>query len=262
MTCAVLLILPVLTGGDHFYLFRFYQPAFPLLCLVIVFVFIYHHAVNSRFNFFQSSTSISVTFLSLALGFWLLALAGTTTWSNAGTRRLPTAVHFQTAETYFFLGRDLAKFFADCTPLPSIGTIAAGGIARTFPGHIIDLMGLNNVTMAHYPGDRKGVKNHAGFEKEPFFQLSPDILLASSPVNREWPNSALKDVFDDPRFIELWRFWILTKPSAASHPGLTAFFNVRFLARADVKRTYAFRESMIWSNGWVQLDSKKMGKAE
>jgi hypothetical protein len=33
--CA-LLALPVLTGGDHFRLFRFFQPAYPLLCVTVV----------------------------------------------------------------------------------------------------------------------------------------------------------------------------------------------------------------------------------
>ena len=62
---------------------------------------------------------------------------------------------------------------------PTLGVIAAGGIARTYDGHIFDLMGLNWTTMAHAnrTHNSAAVKNHAAFSKEIFFEYQPDIVI-------------------------------------------------------------------------------------
>ena len=64
---------------------------------------------------------------------------------------------------------------------PSLGVIAAGGIARTYHGHIFDLMGLNWTDMAHSNRTHNSgaAKNHAAFSREVFFDHYPDIVTPS-----------------------------------------------------------------------------------
>jgi hypothetical protein len=60
---------------------------------------------------------------------------------------------------------------------PSVAEIVVGGVARSYQGEMVDLMGLNNVAMGHSKGDRRGMKNHAAFDPEIFFQLAPDLVV-------------------------------------------------------------------------------------
>ena len=55
--------------------------------------------------------------------------------------------------------------------------IAVGGFGLKYQGNTVDLMGLNNILMGHSAGDRKGIKNHAAFNKDVFYKLNPDMLL-------------------------------------------------------------------------------------
>jgi hypothetical protein len=88
----------------------------------------------------------------------------------------------------------------------SLGVITAGGIAYAYDGPVIDLMGLNNVAMGHSPGDRKGVKNHSAFNRDVFFDLSPDLLLIEASFT-SWYQSVLQNVRLDHRFPERYR-WV------------------------------------------------------
>ena len=88
----------------------------------------------------------------------------------------------------------------------SLGVITAGGVAYAYDLPVIDLMGLNSVAMGHSAGDRKGVKNHSAFNRDVFFQVSPDLLLIEgSPTSWHW--SVLQNVRIDPRFPERYR-WV------------------------------------------------------
>ena len=75
---------------------------------------------------------------------------------------------------------------------------------------MIDLMGLNSVAMGHSPGDRKGVKNHSAFNRDVFFDLSPDLLLIEGSAT-SWHWSVLQQVRRDPRFPERYR-WVSIVP--------------------------------------------------
>ena len=54
--------------------------------------------------------------------------------------------------------------------------ITAGGIKYKYDGDVIDLMGLNNLHVAHNAGRRIGLKNHAAFEKQSLYDLQPAIV--------------------------------------------------------------------------------------
>ena len=98
----------------------------------------------------------------------------------------------------------------------SLGTLTTGGIGYIYEGPVLDMLGLNNVEMAHLPGDRKGNKNHAAFNKDIFFAQSPDLFAPRSQnkiiqtrndvfpfnVGHEFWVTALKGLGKDPRFLD------------------------------------------------------------
>jgi len=98
----------------------------------------------------------------------------------------------------------------------SLGTLTTGGIGYTYKGPVLDMLGLNNVQMAHRQGDRKGNKNHAAFNKDIFFAQSPDLFAPRSQskiiqtrndvfpfnVGNEFWVAALKGLGTDPRFFD------------------------------------------------------------
>lgn len=141
-------------------------------------------------------------------------------------------------------------------PSPSIGVITAGGIARTYDGVIIDLMGLNNLFIAHYCGDRKGYKNHAAFEMQAFYDINPDILIASPtspPETNNFDNWVLKGLLIDPRFTDNWRYGILSRAGSAAKSN-RAFFRKTYLNNIEHTASLSFVDTMIWSNRWVEVD--------
>ena len=83
---------------------------------------------------------------------------------------------FRIAERGREKGTFVANLFEPLQRYPSIGTITSGGFKMTYPGEVVDLMGLNNLRMGHSPGLREGTKNHAAFNKDIFFELQPDVL--------------------------------------------------------------------------------------
>jgi len=88
------------------------------------------------------------------------------------------------------------------------------------------MLGLNNVSMAHSAGNRRGIKNHAAFNKEVFFKLLPDLFAPHlSTVGKPIPEQAanifpfklrerkkkpsfwqvsLKHLDQDPRFVDTY----------------------------------------------------------
>jgi len=72
------------------------------------------------------------------------------------------------------VGATLNAMFDD--DFPSVGVILAGGVGLKYNGNVIDVMGLNNLEMAHTPGDRDGKKNHAAFNPDVFLSQLPDLF--------------------------------------------------------------------------------------
>jgi hypothetical protein len=75
-------------------------------------------------------------------------------------------------------------------------------------------MGLNNTLMGHSSGDRIGIKNHAAFNKDVFYQLNPDVILPETVSGEKdayikyvqlldeenFSNKAMKNIFNDIKF--------------------------------------------------------------
>jgi len=171
--------IPVITGGDHFNLFRFFQPSWLLLALPLLI------ATGRRI---RRSRMLHTNPLVVVAGLAGSAVLFYSVQVPSWTSRLPQEgeqrgklelkeriqVEFQIAASGRQRGDLLNKIFAE--EKVSLGVGTAGGIGLTYQGQVIDLLGLNNIAMGHSPGDRKGGKNHAAFNKGIFFELLPDMV--------------------------------------------------------------------------------------
>jgi hypothetical protein len=259
LAASTLLLVPMLTGGDHFRMFRFYQPAYPLLCVTLVLLL----SECRPFDLGDARTLpvwggrnvAKMIAVGLVLAYWLFTCSSDNSWNNM-RRTSPIGHEFRIAERGIAKGKKLkALFTQEGQAFPAIGVITAGGIARTYPGPIVDLMGLNNNFVAHFKGDRKGIKNHAAFEKDVFFHVQPDILLASPPVPPEtnnFDNDALKGLFNDPRFTAQWRYGVISMSGDPARKQ-EAFVNTTFLKNMPTETGLEFHDTMIWSNKWVEV---------
>lgn len=200
------LIPAVLTGGDHFAMHRHYQAfwplfAIPLLALVGPWMARMGTTIGgSRLRFGLRPRS-SILPMAVAAVVSLPLCWGDFVRERGGGVR----IEFTIASGERLRGWRLRQLTFPDRRL-SLGVITAGGIAYAYDGPVIDLMGLNSVAMGHSPGDRKGVKNHSAFNRDVFFQLSPDLLLIEgSPTSWHW--SVLRNVRLDPRFSDRYR-WV------------------------------------------------------
>jgi len=184
------LLLPMLTGGDHFALFRFYQPIWAVLALPALSLLVRLRAEIEAAIPKGVRAGVAVVSAVTLLVF---------PYIDAGNRGQVSKlwVDFELAAEGRELGRRLNAMFGEA--LPSVGVIAAGGVAYTYRGEVVDLMGLNNVAMGHSTGNRYGLKNHAAF--------SLDVLLARKPdlIVHGW-DSNLNDWMCDERFLQSYRF--------------------------------------------------------
>ena len=169
ISCSALagLLLPVLTGGDHFVLHRFYQPFWLLLPLPF-FLLLEPERLPSH----GRPVLVAVLLSGFALA---IAMGGAPPWTKL-TRKHRIATEFRIARNGRLVGHAINSLFPGPDP-PTIGVFIAGGIALTYKGHVLDLMGLNSVAVAHARGDRHGLKNHAAFNKRVFYEFMPDIVI-------------------------------------------------------------------------------------
>jgi arabinofuranosyltransferase len=269
VVCLVLLAIPVLTGGDHFRGFRFFQPALPLMALTVV-LFLAARlppsgAAQPQFlpRFRHSPAALSLALLGLgclaALGFHAPS------WSDFGLRKGTLAPEFEITDHDLKMGERLRGLFAGAGRFPSVGVVTSGAISRTYPGPIVDLMGLNSTAIAHHPGDRRGLKNHAAFEKEAFFDLVRiDLLLNTLPPPPETADCgtvALKRLTFDPRFVKDWRYGVLYSADDRGKRD-TLFIAERFLRSLDAAAPARFRETMTWAQSrWVEVPNPGGGMA-
>jgi hypothetical protein len=191
------LLVPVYMGGDHFGNFRFYQPAWPLFILPALALLGVLKIQAPR------PVGYVAAFLVIA-GAFLLPRAN---WFNQGyTGSLEHEI--TTAQEGQEVARSMNQLFSGV--LPSVGVIRAGAVALAYDGEVYDLIGLNNTAMAHSPGERKGLKNHAAFNADVFFDQRPALMLpAALPPETDikslqekltWDNAVLKGLLVDPRF--------------------------------------------------------------
>jgi hypothetical protein len=211
VSCVVLigLMVPILEGGDHFRLYRFFQPLWPLLVLPAVAMIEISLVRWAPPPFLGTLRRLQLFVLVLLAA--AFATTNAVTWSDLSDDMVQ--YEFRLATRARAIGENLNRTFAE-TGLPSVGVVVAGGVGYTYEGEVVDLMGLNLVEMAHEPGDRLGIKNHAAFSKEVFWRLQPDIMLPQTELSARripdyeggfWFSVPLKGLLSDPEFQERYR---------------------------------------------------------
>jgi len=228
----LLLGIPVLTGGDHFEMSRFYQPVYPALCLLIALAArrCCGAAAEAGEPAGRWRMSLPVAAVLAVVVWWCKAFGNTPNWADL--RSTPPIKHeFHIAERGAAFGEALQQLFGRRRPPPSVGVIAAGGIKRTYRGPVLDLMGLNNAAFGHGKGDRRGIKNHAAFEAGTFFRNPPEILRALPPIPPEMnrhDDICLKGMLTDPGFLGAYTY---TEIGAATNGAISVcgFFRNDFL---------------------------------
>jgi hypothetical protein len=246
------LLIPILTGGDHFGSFRFYQNVYPvtLLCL-IHFVRAFLPNLLGPLQFPQNTSKATLVLPVSALLFCGLALSQNKAWS-----KFPPEIQgeFDIATYERSMGAFLQDLFSSLPRFPSVGVIAAGGIKYSYGGEIVDLVGLNNTVMAHNHGNRMGYKGHAAFEIETFYRLQPEIVLpfmvndtwhySEKELHNRWENRlAFKGLFDQPRFLESYEYAKVCKISPAEcKTAVVGWFQKEFLKSVIASGQFSVEE--------------------
>ncbi|ANT63380.1 hypothetical protein AYJ57_23125 (plasmid) [Salipiger sp. CCB-MM3] len=202
LVCATvfgLLLVYVALGGDHFTFWRFYQPLMPIFFFPLILGSLRLGSVASalpRASLLAAAATSLVTWIAL---------------SNLYYRQ----ARFDVVKEYELSARGelFGEMMNDFTPSPSIGVVAAGGVALTFDGELRDLMGLNWVEMAHANPIKIGFRNHASFDVDTFWKYPPDVVAQFnkrecqseqwSPTAR-FPSTGVSQLFSQPKFREIY----------------------------------------------------------
>jgi hypothetical protein len=253
-TCGIVLIaiiLPVGTGGDPFALNRFYQPILPLLLLIVV-LSTYHYLIDKNM--------LAKPIILVPVFFVLSFMPLTDLWHAGHLSRfsifskptpMPLQYQFTIVDENRLLAEKLNLFFDKSDTYPTQGVLAAGAMAYSYKGNCIDLLGLNNVAMAHANKVKAadGLKSHASFNKDVFYEQMPDMMFYSKGFITDTVNfsstfynksefwkvnfmrTALKNIIEDEKFKQLY------KPVIISKKGNSEFFYVYasnvFIAKLD-----------------------------
>ena len=207
------LLLPVYAGGDHFAGFRFYQPVWPTLILPIILLGL---DVSTTLRARRQDERHRLAWLGALTS--LPILVSLVAPKAAQTEPALPLNEFQIAEDGRRLGVALNHLFPSAPP--RVGVKAAGGVQYTYHGPIFDLFGLNDVRMGHSPGERRGRKNHAAFDKNIFWSVEPAIVtpvLCPGPIDtvlgpldlRTYSDGTLGGIFRDSKFKDRYRMVIV-----------------------------------------------------
>jgi hypothetical protein len=217
--------LPLVTGGDHFPGFRLLQPAWPLFAVPLLYLV----------------SQLSSTSQRAIAGAAVVAASFFTADPNWFGDLHALRREYRIAVTGKRLGDVLNQVAPDGVGT-SVGVIAAGGVATTYRGAVVDLMGLNNVRMGHSPGDRVGEKNHAAFSVAVFWELQPDLVAPKLLENdddlrdserrmKEHDIHYLRGLLGSSRFRERYRLIVLRRPGTPEYPAVLAYCRVDWFER-------------------------------
>jgi hypothetical protein len=156
----------IFVGGDHFGFWRILQPYWLLALVPIAGVFARIEPVGSRI---AASAGASLTVAALTL------FMATLPWNRLSESEVKASFLIANA------GRAVATGFNEIFPKdqkPTVGVVAGGTFPFVFDGPCFDLLGLNDVEMAHASGRRRGVMHgHGAFHAPTFFRRPPDLLI-------------------------------------------------------------------------------------
>jgi arabinofuranosyltransferase len=203
-TAAVVIATTILEGGDHFPGFRMLQPYVPLMSVALMF----YVPLLADWSRLALSRAAGVTWSAGIVVAIVVASYSSFAATDKGLKE-----DFELAVDGRQIG-DLLNVLADPN-LPDVGVIPAGGIAVTYHGRVVDLLGLNWAEMAHASGRRTGMVGHSAFNLDVFWKHPPQLMLPElaggknplkekqTPANFElW---VLHGLMNQPRFREAYR---------------------------------------------------------
>jgi len=217
-SCFVLvgMLLPVLMGGDIFGAFRFFQPVWPLLVIVLFYL------LPERWWLVESQSHIFVVCVTALIVFttthWLR-------WPSLSEDRARVGHLYELSDRGMQTGAYLEQLFASRRAgLPTVSWSAAGGKIG-YAGNVLDTMGLNFTPMAHHDGDKKGTRGHAAFDKDVFWLYATDLFEPTlcprnaPPVNRyknenNWIFEIYRGLPGDERFQSEYSFVAIDVPDS------------------------------------------------
>lgn len=201
---AVIVASTILEGGDHFPGFRLLQPCIPLICVSLMF-------------YVPLLSGWSRLTLSRAGGLgWAAALVAAT-FAASYASFAANHKEFREDFTIAWEGRRIGDLLNSLQeqPAPHVGVLPAGGIALSYNGRVVDLLGLNWAKMAHASGRRTGLPGHSAFNNDVFWEHRPHIMLPTltdpaNPINESelpgrWEVSLLRGLPNEKRFREEYR---------------------------------------------------------
>jgi len=150
-------------GGDHFVLWRFFQPVTPLMVVLPSVIFV---AIFDRLRSQFPSSNLALGCVIAAFGWVAITLVGYHQSRFGVIREYSLSAR----------GEQFGRYLNSFESRPSLGVIAAGGIALQYDGEILDLMGLNWVKMAHANPVKEGFRNHASFDIQVFWENPPELF--------------------------------------------------------------------------------------
>lgn len=155
--------LYVLIGGDHFGSFRFFLFAYPILFpFAALFLLLAWQSLGAGEGHWSTLVPVAAALLLVAVN-----------WSFYAVNKGDYVREFRIAED----GRRKGELLNGYPGQPSIGVIAAGGVALAYEGHVYDLLGLNWVEMARTNREKvANYINHGGFSRGVFYATLPEIV--------------------------------------------------------------------------------------
>jgi arabinofuranosyltransferase len=189
--------LPLLEGRDHFVAGRMLQPFVPLFCALMGF---------QVAELLRDAQGYAVR-RNVLVGLAAAVLFGWTRFMVSDAfgfkRELELASHGR------IIGQQLLEHLDARTQLPTLGVVTAGGMAFTYPGRTLDLIGLNWLRMAHASRQRYGAPGHASFSAKVFWSEPASIMVPklrarlphdASEACTRFENRVLDGLFLSPRF--------------------------------------------------------------
>lgn len=170
---SLLVVMP--TGAEHFGLNRLYQA---LMSITYVgFIVVMHDFIN-RYNLQFNQFYLALTVIIFS---WFIPNKKNFAFE---LNKSPIWYEFFVAEKVRDTALELNDFFQENGSYPLLAEIAAG-IKFKYKGEVLDVVGLNNVRMAHASRlkNPEAMSGHSSFNKNVFYEYMPDLFLETAFIN-------------------------------------------------------------------------------
>ncbi len=235
--CLISLLIPLYSGGDHFFMGRFFQPLIPSMLFLLFYVFFLLASMLNHKKIASYTIKI-MPFLIVCVFIYRNPVKVT---DFVKGKKSDIFIEFEIVADMKDRAIKIEDFFKSNHTLPSVGVSAAGTFAYCYSGQTIDLMGLNNVEMAHKSRLKIGLKNHSSFNIEVFLKQKPDIYLytylivkdpSQYPFRRDgFFDWIYRDIMDNKAFRDVYfPVWIEQKQT---HMFMQTWISDDFMSKID-----------------------------